>query len=165
MTGIPEAKNRGISGDDTSGILYRIDEIIEGKPKKVFIMCGINDIQKGHPINQAISKYSEILSIISQKSPNTHVYVQSILPINPQKYRLKILPDHPYIHIPDRSEVIRFNKSISKLTLQYRNYQFIDLSSLVNSNGDLCVDFTDDGLHLNAKGMQAWVRSLRQYLN
>jgi len=38
------ARNRGISGDITFGVLERLDEVTEGKPAKVFILIGINDI-------------------------------------------------------------------------------------------------------------------------
>ena len=33
---LPEAKNRGISGDITFGILERLDEVTEGSPAKIF---------------------------------------------------------------------------------------------------------------------------------
>src|SRR5258708_3619159 len=43
------AINRGISGDITFGILYRIDDVIRRQPAKVFLLIGINDISKGDP--------------------------------------------------------------------------------------------------------------------
>lgn len=33
---LPQARNRGISGDITFGVLQRLDEVIEGQPAKVF---------------------------------------------------------------------------------------------------------------------------------
>lgn len=39
----PNVKNRGLSGDKTSGVLDRLSEITESKPFKVFIMIGVND--------------------------------------------------------------------------------------------------------------------------
>ena len=39
----PNIKNRGISGDVTEGILYRINEITESQPLQVFLMIGTND--------------------------------------------------------------------------------------------------------------------------
>src|SRR5262245_31960720 len=41
---VNEVRNRGISGDITYGILERLDEVTEGKPAKVFVLIGINDI-------------------------------------------------------------------------------------------------------------------------
>ena len=37
--------NRGISGDRTDGVLYRLDEVISSKPKKIFLLIGVNDIK------------------------------------------------------------------------------------------------------------------------
>ena len=37
-------KNRGIVGDIVQGMIDRIGPIIKGQPKKLFIMCGVNDI-------------------------------------------------------------------------------------------------------------------------
>ena len=39
--------NRGISGQKTVEMLGRLDEIIIRKPKKVFILAGINDLAAG----------------------------------------------------------------------------------------------------------------------
>src|SRR5688572_792456 len=40
---LPNIKNRGINGDNSLGLLERLDEITESKPKKIFIEIGIND--------------------------------------------------------------------------------------------------------------------------
>ena len=40
-------KNRGISGDVTEGILYRITEITDSNPLKIFLMIGTNDLAQG----------------------------------------------------------------------------------------------------------------------
>ena len=37
-------KNRGIRSDNIKGIHDRIDLVITGKPRKIFIMAGINDL-------------------------------------------------------------------------------------------------------------------------
>ena len=37
LLGRSDVRNRGISGDITFGVLERLDEVIEGKPAKVFI--------------------------------------------------------------------------------------------------------------------------------
>lgn len=37
--------NRGIGRDTTAGVLKRLDHIIEAKPKKIFILIGVNDLK------------------------------------------------------------------------------------------------------------------------
>src|SRR5690606_7305518 len=39
--------NRGISEDTSDGVLNRIKEVAERKPREVYIMIGINDIRAG----------------------------------------------------------------------------------------------------------------------
>ena len=39
-------KNRGISGDITAGVLHRLDELANGKPAKVFLLIGVNDLAR-----------------------------------------------------------------------------------------------------------------------
>ena len=39
-------KNRGIAGDVTEGVLYRLGEIGYFKPTSVFILIGINDLMR-----------------------------------------------------------------------------------------------------------------------
>jgi hypothetical protein len=36
--------NRGIAGDNTLGILYRLNEVINAQPSKLFLLTGVNDI-------------------------------------------------------------------------------------------------------------------------
>ena len=75
-------KNRGISGDNTFGVLARLDEVTASKPAKIFIMIGINDIAKETPNSIIIANYKKIISRIKIESPTTKIIVQSILPTN-----------------------------------------------------------------------------------
>ncbi|MCP3895963.1 MAG: sialate O-acetylesterase, partial [Bacteroides sp.] len=44
-------KNRGISGDICQGVYDRLDPILKGKPAKIFLLIGINDISRGTPVD------------------------------------------------------------------------------------------------------------------
>ena len=39
-----KVKNRGISGDTPEGVYDRLDPVVKGKPAKIFILIGVNDI-------------------------------------------------------------------------------------------------------------------------
>ena len=84
--------NRGISGDYTTGILKRLDEIIFYKPASVFLMIGINEffadnLEKPeiNPKNVA-ENIIKIADIITEYSPNTRMFIHTILPINNDQY-------------------------------------------------------------------------------
>lgn len=40
-------KNRGISGDTCEGVYDRLESILRGHPRKVFLLIGINDLGRG----------------------------------------------------------------------------------------------------------------------
>ncbi len=56
--------NRGISGDVTAGVLYRLDEVVRHNPKKVFILIGTNDLARGVESEQVISNIYRIADFI-----------------------------------------------------------------------------------------------------
>lgn len=62
-------KNRGISGDVINGINDRIDEILKGKPSKIFLMAGINDISKGHSIAEITGNIDKLVKKIKKFLP------------------------------------------------------------------------------------------------
>lgn len=70
-------KNRGIAGDTTDGILNRIDEVIQSKPQKLFLLIGINDLNQGKTRTHIVTNYRLILKTFKEQSPQTIVYVQS----------------------------------------------------------------------------------------
>ena len=75
-----DVKNRGIGGDDTDGILERLDEVVASKPAKIFLMIGTNDLAYGKGVEHVIGNYKTILDRIAASTPSTEVYVQSVLP-------------------------------------------------------------------------------------
>jgi len=60
----PNAKNLGISGDITFGVLERLDEIVAGKPAKIFFLIGINDLQWNTPDEVILKNYARIINRI-----------------------------------------------------------------------------------------------------
>ena len=76
-------KNRGISGDITAGIIHRLKEVADRKPAKVFLMIGINDLGRGVSPDSVVKNILLINDYLQQESPNTQVYIESILPVNP----------------------------------------------------------------------------------
>ena len=69
-------KNRGISGDVSEGIYDRLGSITKGKPKKMFLMIGINDIAKNIPVDTISKNIEKIILKIKKDSPQTIVYLQ-----------------------------------------------------------------------------------------
>jgi lysophospholipase L1-like esterase len=155
----PNIKNRGIGGDTTDLILNRLDTILASKPKKVFLMVGINDmLGLGKAIKtkeQILLVYSAILTELQTKVPNTEVFIQSILPVNNKTTR----------YWQDNNNILQINLQLRKLAEEL-SYQYIDVHShLSNSKHQLDICYTEDGLHLNGRGYLKWKKAVEKYVN
>lgn len=145
-------KNRGISGDTTNGILNRIDEVIESKPRKIFIMIGINDLNQGRSVDEIFNNYKIILNSFHKKSSKTEVFVQSILPLNNQNF-----PNGGV-----NNKIIELNARLKDLAQEF-SFQYIDLySSFLDGNNQLDERYTIDGIHLNGQGYLVWKGIIEQ---
>ena len=148
---IPNIKNRGIGGDTTDGVIARLDEIIYFKPKAVFLLIGINDLWNNPQTDSSIKRIGnnihKIAINISQKSPKTIIYVQTVLPVKKEIYKNQII---------SLNQIIKNNASNSK------SYSVIDLYSIfVNDSGLIIDELSYDGVHLNEKGYDHWVKFIK----
>jgi lysophospholipase L1-like esterase len=148
-------QNRGISGDTTEGILNRLDEIIKSKPQKIFLLIGTNDFWYGSKnLSKAVANYRQILNLFQTKIPKTEVYIQSVLPIDRQKYNLNIKPQN----------LVQFNQEIEQLAKEF-SYQYINLyDRFTDKEGRLSSQYTLDGVHLNGKGYLVWQKAIAPYI-
>lgn len=148
-------QNRGISGDTTEGVLNRLDKIIASKPQKIFLLIGTNDFWHGNKnLSKAVANYRQILNLLQKKIPKTEVYIQSVLPIDRQKYNLNIKPQN----------LVQFNREIEQLAQEF-SYQYINLyDRFTDKEGRLSSQYTLDGVHLNGKGYLVWQQAIAPYV-
>ena len=75
--------NRGNSGTYSTEQSNNLESYLKGKPKKVFMMIGTNDIATSGGLNfspeQVLSYVKSIVARIHARSPQTKVYLYSIL--------------------------------------------------------------------------------------
>lgn len=146
-------KNRGIGGQQTHQILERLHQVTNGKPKKVFLLIGINDLN-GDPARtaNAVANIKTIIERIRTESPKTKLYVQSILPVGKNREE-------------KNREVNKANPEIKKIC-EEMGVTYIDIhSAFADEEGYLKKEYTfNDGLHLNGAGYMAWAKILRPYV-
>jgi lysophospholipase L1-like esterase len=150
--------NRGISGDDTERLLNRIDEI--GNPSKLFIMAGTNDLVEGKSLDSTVSNYDKIIATISKDSPDTKIYIQSVLPFNSTEYK-KNYPSYKYVNSKD---ILLLNDKLKGLAQKY-NATFIDLYHSFANNDSMDIKYTVDGVHLTGEGYNLWKNTVEKYVS
>jgi lysophospholipase L1-like esterase len=117
---LPEARNRGISGDITFGVLQRLDEVTEGHPAKVFILIGINDISRNIPDSVILRNYERIIQRLLAETPRTKVYFQTLLPVN------NTFTQHKN-HYNKDEHIRAVNEGLKKIVAHYSGVTLIDL--------------------------------------
>jgi lysophospholipase L1-like esterase len=151
----PKVKNRGISTDNSFGVLARLDEVLSSKPAKILLMIGINDIAKNVPDSIIVNNIIKIAERVQRSSPATQLIIQSILPTNPvftefPRYQ------HKDIHIRFVNQALQEYCTKKKLI-------FVDLySHFKDANGHLSTDYTNDGVHINGAGYFLWRTVLKK---
>jgi lysophospholipase L1-like esterase len=145
-----KAKNRGIAGDTSDGIIARLNEITFYKPEKLFLLIGINDLF--HNPNAVEKIYQNILKIVDEinsKSPNTQVFVQTVLPTTTENLISKIKELNTLL---ENSAV---GKPFTLINLHQR-FELLD--------GKMNMDFSTDGVHLNEKGYEIWSEIIKNII-
>ncbi len=159
LLNMPHAKNRGISGDITFGVIERLQEVIDRKPSKVFILIGINDISRNIPDSIILSNYKKIIAKIRKGSKKTKIYLNTILPVNSSFGKFKN-------HYGKDQHILYVNNGIKKLNA--KRVTVIDSYPIfLDQDNQLKAALTKDGLHLVPEGYKVWADFLTNmgYLN
>jgi lysophospholipase L1-like esterase len=93
--------NRGVAGEKTIDIYYRINDIVEQRPKAIFLMAGINDIRAGIPLNTSLNNYRKIIA----HTGGISLFILAILPVT-----------FAESHFNDK--VVEFNDSLKNICLE-----------------------------------------------
>lgn len=145
--------NRGIGGDGTTGMTERLSQITESHPSKMFVMVGINDFATGMPRDKILGNYKRMIETIKKQSPETLLYIHSILPVNKDLSIFNI----------DNEDVNWINEKLQELA-EKESINFVDLTILFVENQQLSKEYSYDGIHLNGKAYELWEDTLKKYV-
>ena len=134
-------RNRGIGGDTTEGVLRRLEQVTRAQPTKVFLLIGTNDLYAGRSEDEIVANIEDILEQLKQESPDTEVYLQSVLP-RAASYRAR---------------VEALNTRLSEVAGE-RGAAWVDLypSFLDPESGAIRPELSNDELHLLGPGYALW---------
>ena len=141
LLNIPNVVNRGIAGDHCDGVKKRLGDLEKLNPSKIFLMIGINDLAF-HPPEVVLKKYEKLVADLLHRFPSTNLNLEAVLPIN------KSVSPFPMTN----EDVKHLNEGIKNIA-QKNNLIYVDLYPLLlDDSGNLDIQYTMDGIHLNGKG-------------
>ena len=145
--------NRGISGDTTRGILFRLQEdVIALHPAAVVLLIGTNDIGIGADPADVAENIRDILMGLKTAKPAFPVIVCQVMPSSASKQR-------------PADKIQKLNALVDKLVAG--DPQFIRCGTytiFANEQGDAKKEEFPDLLHPNAAGYAKWVAALNPIL-
>ena len=146
-----QVTNLGISGETVEGLLARRERIRAriDKPDFIFLMTGINNIANEE--YDIIDPYRELVRNLTTWYKRSKLVVQSILPVELTWVNNETIKD--------------INRELEKLALEY-NFEYLDIYGLfVDAKGNTNDGYiSDDGVHLAARGYDAWSREVERFL-
>ena len=154
--GNKNVRNRGIIGDEVMGVYDRLHQILPGHPAKLFLLIGVNDVSHDLTTDTIVGMIRVTVERIQKESPDTKLYLQSLLPINESFGRYKRLAGKTNM-IPE------INKQLEELAKE-KGLTYINLFPLFTEKGRnvLRAELTTDGLHLKEEGYKIWVKAIRK---
>ncbi|MDE5789736.1 MAG: hypothetical protein K2H96_00705 [Muribaculaceae bacterium] len=154
---MPNIKNRGISSDVINGVAKRLSQVTKGHPSKIFLLIGINDVSQNVTVPNLLKRYETLVDSIISQTPETKLYVQSVMPVNHSFKRYKTLYGKDKV-------ITEFNKGIKEMA-EKKGVTYIDLwPFLADNQGRLKKEYTNDGLHLSGAGYKAWTKGIDKYV-
>ena len=145
--------NRGNSGTYSTEQSDNLESYINGKPKKVFMMIGTNDIATSGGLNfspeQVLAYVKSIVARIHARSPQTKIYLYSIL-----KNRTGNRVEATWLKANE------LTKAYADATEGVTYIDLYDKLANVASGGA----WSYDNLHLTAGAYQAWASTICEYL-
>lgn len=149
------ALNLGFSGDRTEHVIWRLQQtdFSKLKPKVAVIMIGTNNT--GHKMQapaEVAAGIAEIVTIVSEKSPDTHVLLLGVFPRDEMPNGKK------------RQNNYQINERIKDISAPDQ-ITYLDIASaFLDDDGVLAKDIMPDGLHLSPKGYALWAEAMNPTL-
>ncbi|MCO8121472.1 GDSL-type esterase/lipase family protein [Stieleria sp. TO1_6] len=142
--------NRGISGDTTRGMLYRLDEdVLDLDPAAVVMLMGTNDLEEGATPETVAGNVKLILAQLKQHNAEMPIVLCEVFPSSESKKR-------PAAKIKELNRLYReLARGDSQITV-------LDTWTLfANKQGDAKKSEFPDLLHPNDQGYAKWQAALR----
>jgi lysophospholipase L1-like esterase len=119
------------------------------KPKKIFVLIGVNDIIWMTSTKTFTTYYARLIVQLKTKCPDATIYVQSVFPVtSTEEERKQALAN---------SNIDTFNNALQNMCTT-EGVKYIDVASILKgSDGKLSVDDSTDGINIKVSDYYKWL--------
>jgi lysophospholipase L1-like esterase len=147
----PEVKilNLGLAGDTSAGLLNRLGDVVDRKPRMVFLMIGVNDFLMDIPLELVAAHIQFIASRLAENG---------ILPV---------VQSTLYVSNDVGKEINGRIKALNSLLREWCTEKaiiYVDLNNALSVNDALLSRFSYDGRHLNGEAYVVWREVIKDYV-
>ena len=142
-----EVVGRGNSGGFAYEMLDYLECYIDSKPEKLLVMIGTNDVSSGQSAEITAKRIMAIVKRTRVESPETHVYIESILP---RSNNAK--PDYEACNTLVREAIEAMADPM---------VEFVNLSEAMAPLGQGNGTWSHDGLHPRPTGYATWCHQVQ----
>lgn len=136
--------NFGIGGDDSTGGLSRIEQVIKTKPAICFILFGANEDMSDTSSNNIKATHDQLCQAGIFPVVQTVPYVTNVYPEHEQR---------------------NATRKTFNARLRSSGMDILDLNKALDTNGSLDPSISVDGLHLNAQGYAIWYPLIKDFMS
>ena len=144
--------NRGISGDTSRGVRYRLKEdVLDLNPKAVSILIGTNDLALGGTPEQIVDNIKAIIAELQKQNPAVPIILNRVMPRGGEN-------DFP-------ARIGKLNGLIDAIAAAGKNITICDTFGIFSDGTGKCKkEEFPDMLHPNAAGYAKWRTALEETL-
>lgn len=144
--------NSGFGGSQASDLKFYLNELVlKYNPDKVFIYEGDNDLAEGKKSEEIITDLTGIIKKLKTQNKNIDIV---LIAAKPSISRWKLKRDYK-----------KLNKKFKKLCKSDEHLYFADIWKPMLNKKKVKEDiFTEDGLHMNAKGYVIWYDVIKNFI-
>lgn len=143
-----DVANLGIAGDDTSGMIDRIDQVYSVTPSKVFVSVGINDIDKNKSVDEIYNNILKINTALQEKGIT--VFINTVVFSGSSKEKRNHL-------IADLNKLIYSGSKDNK-------YKVVDINDVIAPHGEMLKRYSSDDTHINPSGYAVWTEAIKRIM-
>ena len=143
--------NMGYIGEDTKGMLRRVEAIAAVCPKKIVFMGGINGL-KSQSLDDFEYWYTVLVDSICSSVPDAKLYLNTLLPVT------------SHSNYCDNAKIVEANRIINRIA-SYKGLSMIDIHGAYAIDCAMPDNMSYDGLHLTLEAYEIWYKKIKSYIN